>query len=67
MNKNRLDDHVNGLIVAAVVALSIGLNISVFADNIIETADTVRSAAAALVVMPASEVTAMLMASQMPR
>ena len=67
MNKTRLDDHVNGLIVAAVVALSIGLNVSVFADNIAQTADGLRATAAAIVAPPSSEVMAMLLASQMPR
>jgi|GEM_PF-2640241 len=65
-SKNRLDDHLNGLLVAAVVVLSIGLNISVFADNIADAAGTVR-AAAVKVVVPSSQVMAMLMASQMPR
>ncbi len=69
-SKNRLDDHLNGLLVAAVVVLSIGLNISVFADNIADTfsgaAGSVR-AAAAKVVAPSSQVLAVVMGSQMPR
>lgn len=69
-SKNRLDDRLNGLLVAAVIALSIGLNVSAFvdeiADNLADAAHTVR-AAAAQVVVPSSQVTAMLMASQMPR
>ena len=69
-SKNRLDDHLNGLLVAAVVVLSIGLNISVFADSIADSlagaAGTVR-AAAAKVVVPSSQVLALVMASQMPR
>lgn len=65
-SKNHLDDRFNGLLVAAVVVLSIGLNISVFADNITGAAGTVR-AVAANVVAPSSQVLAMVMASQMPR
>jgi len=65
-SKNRLDDHLNGLLVAAVVVLSIGLNISVFADSLAGAAGTVR-AAAAKVVVPSSQVLALVMASQMPR
>ena len=66
-SKCRLDDHLNGLLVAAVVALSIGLNISVFAESILEATHNVRAAAAAVVVTPTSQVTALLMAVQMPR
>ena len=64
--KNQLDDRLNGLMVAIVIALSIGLNISVFGSDIKEASGTVRAAAAAIAA-PTSEVTAMLMASQMPR
>ena len=65
-SKNRLDDRLNGLLVAAVVVLSIGLNVSVFADDIANATHTVR-AAAAKIVTPSSQVTALLMVSQMPR
>ena len=65
-SKNRLDDRLNGLLVAAVVVLSIGLNISVFADDIADAADSLR-AAAAKVAAPSSQAMALLMASQMPR
>ena len=65
-SKNRLDDHLNGLLVAAVVVLSIGLNISVFAHNIADAAGTVLIAASK-VVAPSSQVMGLSMASQMPR
>ena len=63
---NKLDDRMNGLTVAAVIVLSIGLNISVFRDDIVHAADTIR-VATAFVVAPRSAVTAMLLAQQMPR
>lgn len=66
-SKNRLDDRLNALLVAAVVVLSIGLNISVLAEGIVEAAQSVRAVAASVVVTPASQVTALSMAVQMPR
>ena len=65
-SKSRLDDHLNGLLVAAVVVLSIGLNISVFAESMVEAARSVRAAAPAVVVTPTSQATALSMAVQMP-
>lgn len=66
-SKSRLDDRLNGLLVAAVVVLSVGLNISVFAECLVEGSQSVRSGAAAVVVTPTSQATALLMAVQVPR
>ena len=65
--KNRLDDPLSGLLVAAVVILSIGLNISVLAQSMVEAAHGVRTAATAGVAPPTSQVTALSLAVQMPR
>ena len=66
--KTRLDDRLNGLLVVAVVVLSIGLDISVFAQSMVEASHSARAAAAAArVVTPSSQVTALSMAVQMPR
>ena len=67
MSKNiKLDDRTNGLTVAAVIILSIGLNLSIFGNDIVHAADSVRVAASS-VAAPKSSATAMLMAVQMPR
>lgn len=65
-SKNKLDDRLNGLVVATVVALSIGLNISLLSEQIGEAAEAARASVAS-VVAPPSQVTAMLMAVQTPR
>ena len=65
-SNSRLDDRLNVLLVAAVVVLSIGLNVSVFAECMLEASRSVRVAAKA-VVPPTSQATALLMAVQMPR
>ena len=65
--KNRLDDPLSGLLVAAVVILSIGLNISVLAQSRVEATHGVRTAATAVVAPPTSQVTALSLAVQMPR
>ena len=64
--KNQLDDRMNGLMVAVVIALSIGLSISVFGPDAAQVAGGAR-AVATNIAAPASQVTAMLMAQQMPR
>lgn len=65
-SKNKLDDRLNGLVVAAVVALSIGVNISLMSEQIGAAAEAARASVAS-VVAPTSQVTAMLMAVQVPR
>ena len=67
MSKNtKLCNRMNGLTVAAVIILSIGLNLSIFGNDIVHATDAVRVAASS-VAAPMSSATAMLMAVQMPR